>query len=355
MSVLIDGRPLQTPSVFRGIGRYVGHIARSFGQDPRCPFLFFRGDDAPAGIAGRIFTASPRRLITLSDSLFLPPLFRRHAVSCYHSTAYALPRRVRNVRYLLTVFDLTLLKFPDRSLWRHRLVFRRIIESAQRADVVMPISARTAADLGEFIAIEPSRLRVVRPMLDDRIAPRNAEKPAVSLPGEYLLYVGGADRTKNIETLLQAVSRLKMPLLVAGSIPEKRIAELASRLPARERRLVSFLGHVPDSNLAYLYQHAAAFVFPSLNEGFGYPPLEALQCGTPAVVSRTGALPEALEDAALYVDDPLAADEWSDKIRSLLESPGLRQELLARAGRLLPRYSPAAFQENLQDVYFGMG
>jgi glycosyltransferase involved in cell wall biosynthesis len=353
MRILIDGRPLQTPSAFRGIGRYVGHIIRAFGQDSRCPFLFFRGNDAPEGIAGGIFTASPRRLITLSDSLFLPPLFRRHDVSCYHSTAYALPRRVRNVRYLLTVYDLTLLKFPRRSRWRHRLIFRRIIESAKRADVVMPISARTAADLGEFTAIEPSRLRIIRPMLDDRIVARNAEKPAASLPGEYLLYAGGADRTKNLETLLQAVSRLKMPLLAAGSIPEKRIEELASRLPARERRLVIFLGYVPDNQLAYLYQHAAAFVFPSLNEGFGYPPLEALQCGTPVIVSRAGALPEALEDAALYVDHPLDADEWGGKIRSLLESPGLRQDLLARASKLLPRYSPAAFKESLQDVYFG--
>jgi len=354
MRLLIDGRPLQTPSAFRGIGRYVGHIARSFGGDPACPFLFFRGEDVPANIAGRILTASPRRLITLSDSLFLPPLFRRHAVSCYHSTAYALPRRVANVRYLLTVFDLTLLKFPGRSSWRHRLVFRRIIDSTRRADVVMPISAKTAADLGEFAAIEPSRLRIVRPMLDDRIVPGNAEKPAVPLPGEFLLYAGGADRTKNIETLLQAVCRLKVPLLVAGCIPERRIGELISRLPLPERRLVSFLGHVPDSQLAYLYQHASAFAFPSLNEGFGYPPLEALQCGTPAIVSRAGALPEALEDAALYVDDPLDPEEWSGKIRLLLESPGLRRELLARAGRLLPRYSPAAFQRSLQDVYIGM-
>jgi glycosyltransferase involved in cell wall biosynthesis len=261
---------------------------------------------------------------------------------------------VRNVRYLLTVFDLTLLKFPRGSLWRHRAVFRRIIESASRADVVMPISARTAADLGEFAAIEPSRLRIVRPMLDDRIAPGHDEKPAASLPGEYLLYVGGADRTKNIETLLLAVSRLKMPLVVAGGIPEARIKELASHLPPQDRRLLSFLGYVPDSQLAYLYQHAAAFVFPSHNEGFGYPPLEALQCGTPVIVSRAGALPEALDDAALYVDDPLDAEEWSGKIRSLLESPGLRRELLARGSELLRRYSPAAFQKNLGDIYFAM-
>jgi glycosyltransferase involved in cell wall biosynthesis len=341
MSVLVDGRPLQTPSVFRGIGRYVGHITRAFGQDERCPFLFFQGDDTPPGVSGKVFTAAPRHMITLSDSFFLPPLFRRQAVSAYHSTAFGLPRRVRNVRYLLTVFDLTVLKFPRRFSWRQRLVSRRIIESARRADIVLPISARTAADLSEFISIEPARIRVIRPMLDDGLAPRHAEKPAMSPPSEYLLYVGGADRTKNIETLLKAVSRLRMPL--------------SSLLKLQDRRLVAFLGHVPDRHLAWLYQNAAAFIFPSLNEGFGYPPLEALQCGTPAIVSRAGALPETLENAVLYVDNPLDADEWCGKIRSLLESPGLRRELLARATDLLPRYSPEAFRENLERAYFSAG
>lgn len=352
MTILIDGRPLQTPSAVRGIGRYVGHIARAFGQDSRCPFLFFQGDDTPAGVAAKVFTRSPRHMITLSDSFFLPPLFRSRAVSTYHSTAYALPRRVRHVRYLLTIFDLTLLKFPKGSSWRHRQVFRRIIESAKRADLILPISIRTASDLGDFITIEPSRLQVVRPMLDERITPGRAEKPAIALPGEYLLYVGGADRSKNIEALLPAVSRLGIPLLIAGRIPATRIRELISPFPARDRRRITFLGHVPDSHLAWLYQHAAALVFPSLNEGFGYPPLEALQCGTPAVVSRTGALPETLENAALYVDDPLDPAEWTAKIGRLLQDSELKKELLACGKKLLPRYSPAAFKKNLQSVYF---
>ena len=352
MPILIDGRPLQTPSASRGIGRYVGHIQRAFAGDGRCRFLFFRGGDAPSGHGAFVLTPSPRRLITLSDSFFLPPLFRRHALSAYHSTAFALPRRTAGVRYLLTVFDLTLLKFPERSSWRHRQVARRIIESAGRADVIMPISENTAADLREFVAIEPTRLRVVYPMLDDRLTPANAEKPAAEPPGEYLLYVGGADPTKNLETLLRAVALLGLPLLVAGPISASRIRELLRPLPAAGRRRVSFLGCVPDRHLAYLYRGALAFVFPGLNEGFGYPPLEALQCGTPAVVSRAGALPEILEDAALFVDDPLDPDEWSARIRSLLESPDRKRELLARAAGLLPRYSPAAFRKNLEGAYF---
>jgi glycosyltransferase involved in cell wall biosynthesis len=355
MRVLIDGRPLQTYSAFRGIGRYVSHVARAFGSDERAGFLFFRGRDGFPGIANKAFTAMPRRMITWSDSLFLPAIFSDHGASCYHSTAYALPRRVRNVRYLLTVFDLTPLKFPQFFPLRHRLVFRSIIRSALRADTVLAISARTAADLREFVPVEGKRIQILPCMLDERFTPAKAESPTWALPGEYLLYTGGADRVKNLETLLQAVSRLQIPLVVAGMIAETRIGQLLSAMPPRDRRLIRFAGYVPDGQLAYLYQHASAFVFPSLNEGFGYPPLEALQCGTAAVVSRAGSLPEVLADAAVFVDDPLDAGEWAERIGGLLADTEARKSLIARGQKLLGKYSPEAFKKSLAAVYFQAG
>jgi glycosyltransferase involved in cell wall biosynthesis len=351
MSILIDGRPLQTPSRLRGIGRYVGHVMDSFRRDERCAFLFFRGSDVPDGLGQALLSASPRRLITWSDSLYLPPLFRRCGADVYHSTAFALPRRIRGVRLLLTVFDLTLLKFPGHFPWRQRQVARRIVLSARRADLVLPISESTAADLAEIAGVDPARMRVVHPMLDDRLAPGRAVKPPAPLPAGYLLYAGGADGTKNLETLLRALAGLDAPLLVAGPIAAARRAELLAPLAAAARQRVTFLGHVPDGQLSWLYGHAAAFVFPSLNEGFGFPPLEALRCGTPSVVSRAGALPGTLGDAALYVDDPLDAGEWRAKIAALLEQSGLKDDLLGRAPSVLARYAPEAFRAGLARAY----
>lgn len=355
MRVLIDGRPLQTPSRFRGIGRYVGHVVRAFAGDDRCAFLFFRGDDVPGGAGETLLSGSPRRLITLSDSLYLPPMFRRCGAGVYHSTAFALPRRARGVRFLLTAYDLTLLKFPGHFPWRQRQVARRIALSARRADLVLPISASTAADLEELAGIEPARMRVVYPMLDDRLAPERARKPETPLPAAYLLYAGGADGTKNLETLLRAVAGLDVPLLIAGPIAAARQAELLAPLATAARRRVMFLGHVPDGQLAWLYGHAAAFAFPSLNEGFGFPPLEALRCGAAPVVSRAGALPEVLADAAVFVEDPLDAGEWAEKITGLLRSSDSRKDLLVRGLRLLDRYSPAAFKNALEQAYVDLG
>lgn len=352
MQIIIDGRPLQTFSAFRGIGRYVRNIAQTFDRDERAGFLFFRGDGVPSGIGNKIFSAAPRRMITLTDSLFLPGIFSRQHPACYHSTAYALPQKTRNVRYLLTVHDLTPLKFPQFFSLRHRLVFKRIIGSARRADMVLAVSATTAADLSTFFPIDQKKIKVIYNMRDDRINPDLAEKPPQPLPGEYLLYAGGADRVKNLETLLQAISRLQVPLLIAGKISEARAAQLLTALPAPDRRLVTFTGYIPDSQLVWLYKNAAAFVFPSLNEGFGYPPLESLQCGTAAVVSRAGSLPEILGDAAIFVDDALAVDEWVEKIRRLLEDAEMQRTLIARGQRLLRKYSPAEFKKNLERVYF---
>ncbi|MCG2812385.1 MAG: glycosyltransferase, partial [Candidatus Aminicenantes bacterium] len=235
MQIIIDGRPLQTFSAFRGIGRYVRNIVQTFGRDERTAFLYFRGNDTLPASAQKVFTPSPRSMITLTDSIFLPKIFSGHGAACYHSTAYGLPGRARNVRYLLTVHDLTPLKFPQFFSLRHRLVFKRIIGSARRADMLLAVSATTAADLSTFLAIDQKKIEVMYNMLEDRITPDMAEKPPRPLPGEYLFYTGGADRVKNLETLLQAISRLQVPLLIAGKISEARAAQLLAPLPAPDR------------------------------------------------------------------------------------------------------------------------
>jgi glycosyltransferase involved in cell wall biosynthesis len=352
MNLLIDGRPLQTYSAYRGIGRYVKHIAEIFGRDDRVGFLFFKEDNVSADVATPVFTSSPRRMITLSDPFFLGKIFSRYGTACYHSTAYALPGRSGNIRTLMTVFDLTPLQFPRFFPLRHRLVFKRIIESARYADVVLPISAKTASALSDFVPLEAEKIHVLNCMLDERLTRQTAVKPPFPVQNGYLLYTGGADRVKNLETLLPAIPRLRIPLFIAGEIPETRMNQLLSLLPQPDRHLVTFAGYVPDSHLAYLYSHASVFVFPSLNEGFGYPPLEAMQCGTPSVVSKAGSLPEILADAALYVDRPLDTDEWIERIGKLLGDSELRNDLIHRGRKLLPKYSRGEFAKNLSRLYF---
>ncbi len=356
MKILIDARALQTYSAFRGIGRYIRHIIRSVGsEDDDCGFLFFKEKKQRPETDRAVFTSSPRRLITLTDRLCLTRIFKTHSCYCYHSTAYALPARFAGIRYILTVHDLTPLHFPQFFTARHRIIFKTIIRSAARADLVLANSRTTAHDLASYIHISEERIKTVYHMLDERLTEAEAIRPKFPLPSEYLLYVGGADRIKNLETLLGVIPLLKIPLVIAGEIDVSRQNELCSRLGHRWQPYLHFTGFIPDGELAYLYRHAAVFVCPSLNEGFGFPPLEALQCGTPAVVSRAGSLDEVLGDAALFVDDPFDAGEFTVRIRMLLEDSRLREEMILRGREQVKAYSPLNFKKNLLGIYRQMG
>ncbi len=355
MKTLIDGRPLQTASAQRGIGRYVSQLVQVLTGDPDYSFLFFQTKEHEqrllAGIPGQVLTRQPRRLITYSDRYFLRRSLRRQSADCYHSTAFALPNRSGREKYILTVHDLTPLLLPRFFPLRQRMIFKRIIASARQADLVLTVSRHTASDLLRFVDIPSERIRTIYNAVDERLQPQTNEAHPVSLPAEYLFYCGGADGSKNLETLLQAAARLSLPLLIAGPIsPLRRKALLAPFRPDTGRRFI-FCGYVSDSQLAHLYRHAAAFVFPSLNEGFGYPPLEAMGNDTPVVASRAGALEEVLDDAAFYVDNPNNPEEWSIQIDKLLHDSGLRADLIRRGRQRVKRFSMANFARDMKNVY----
>ena len=161
----------------------------------------------------------------------------------------------------------------------------------------------------------------------------------------------GADRIKNLETIIGALPMLSLPLIVSGPISRKRQQQLLQQLPAKEYNKLIFCGYQDNQVLAWLYQHAELFLFPSLNEGFGYPPLEALRCGCPVLVSRLSALPEILGDAAYYVDSATATEAWADRITALINDGSIRSTVIERSVRVLNRYTIDLFRQNLLEVY----
>jgi glycosyltransferase involved in cell wall biosynthesis len=158
------------------------------------------------------------------------------------------------------------------------------------------------------------------------------------LPAGYILFLGSVEKRKNVHGLLQAYARLRQmgeqrPLVIVGL----RRSSAAIEQPLRELDLhphVIFTGYLPDQDLPAIYSAADLFVFPSLYEGFGLPPLEAMACGTPVVCSHAGSLPEVVGDAAITVD-PHDIEGLAEAMRRVLDDQVLRQELrekgLARA------------------------
>jgi glycosyltransferase involved in cell wall biosynthesis len=168
--------------------------------------------------------------------------------------------------------------------------------------------------------------------------------------------VGNIKPHKNLERLIEAFhlvrqqGRPELELIIIGD----EISKLQSLRRAVHKydihRYVRFLGYVPDKTLAVLYRLASVFVFPSLYEGFGLPPLEAMASGTPVVTSNVSSLPEVVGDAAVLVD-PYSVEAIADGIMSVLRSTHLREELRARGLERVKTYSWARSVKRVHEIY----
>jgi len=269
--------------------------------------------------------------------LALPLALARDRVDLFHSPTSTLPL-LAPCRQVVTVHDLFAAVdgswFSPRMAAQLRTTQRR---AARAAHTVIAVSERTKRDLVERYGVPPAKVRVVhngidharfRPLAVD--AERVAQQYGVKHP--FILCVGSLMPWRNAPRLLHAAARLGVGLLfvgrdIWGTDPTARLAAERGWDWAR------FTGYVDDDALPELYAAARVFAYPSLYEGFGIPPLEAMACGTPVVASTRGALPEVLGDAALLVD-PRDTDALAQALEAALGDSGdLRRRGLERAAR----------------------
>ena len=360
MRVGVDGRALQPgfkEHAGRGIGLYAAELVRALARlggaeyvlyfDPRLPVA---EEMVPPGVGRAWYPRSPVPLPEpdhSSTQLLVPLALRRAPVDVFHFLAHVdapalLPRRAVVTVHDLILFVLRDLYAPGKPL-RYRLgraLDRRVL---RRARLVLTDSAASRDDILRLFGLAPGRVRVAPLGVSARFRPQPAEAVAAvrarfRLERPFLLYVGGMDPRKDVPRLVEAWARLRArrdgipDLALAGAIERDprfpALLEQARRLGAAGSLRV--LGFVPDDDLPALLAAAEAFVFPSLYEGFGLPPLEAMACGTPVLCSDGGALPETVGEAAalLAPRDPAA---WAHEVGALL-ADGQRRAALARAG-----------------------
>lgn len=267
------------------------------------------------------------------------------AVDVFHGLDYFLPaRRGRAVR-VISVHDLSALRHPEwhprRRALAHRVGLARAARAAAR--VITPTDA-VRAEVIDALRVPPERVAVVNYGISRAFRPRTAEEIAPALRRHgleargYVFSLGALEPRKNLVTLLDAMALLRarrtdVPPLVLAGPPGWRNADLRRRLEAED---VRHLGWVDDDAAAALLAGAAAFVYPSLYEGFGLPPVEALASGTPVIASTDPALAEVLGDSALLVD-PRDPEALADAVARVLDdttlTAALRASGLARAAR----------------------
>jgi glycosyltransferase involved in cell wall biosynthesis len=287
----------------------------------------------PAGVPLRRLTAPP----ILWKHLALPLALARDRVNVFHSPTGTLPL-LAPCRQVVTIHDLFAAVepawFTRRMGWQLRTTQRR---AALAAAAVIAVSECTRRDLVERYGVPAERIRVVYNGLDHtRFHPQAVDSEAVArrfgVRHPFILCVGSRMPWRNATRLVLAASRLAYGLLfvgrdIWGTDPTAGVAA------ERGWDWVRFAGYVPDDELPELYAAARVFAYPSLYEGFGIPPIEAMACGTPVVASTAGALPEVLGDAALLVD-PYDEDALAAALQAAGEDHGeLRRRGLARAAR----------------------
>jgi glycosyltransferase involved in cell wall biosynthesis len=237
---------------------------------------------------------------------------------------------------VLTVHDLSFLHHPEWFRWDRALYYRHAIKSSVcRATRIIADSQATANDLAELLRYPESRIDVIPLGVREEFRPAAAEACAEArdryhLPERFYLYVGTLEPRKNLARLVEAWSRVAgdgVPDLVLAGRQGWKIGPLKRAIaesPYRAR--IHCPGYIAASDLPAVLTAAHAFVWPSLFEGFGLPPLEAMACGTPVLTSNTSSLPEVVGRAALTVD-PLDAEAIADALKRIAEDSNLRRTL----------------------------
>ncbi len=333
LKVVVDGSGLQLPRA--GVGVYTTQILHAMSVErPDCRLTIFGPPGAFMHVAHSAYRPLPRARL-IGRHLQWPARIRQLKPDAYFGPAGALPLGDVGCPSVITIHDLAIYRnrkwFPARQPLSTRWIVPR---SVLRADVVIAVSESTAADIVDIFGIPRSRIEVVPHGVATSFTPMGTEDLAAArarlgLPDRFILCVGTIQPRKNLETLLEAwaMMRDRPDLVVVGAWGWQYES-------VRERmgRLGPGLHHIEGldpADLPAVYNLARVLAHPAWYEGFGLPPLEAMACGTPVVVSDRSSLPEVVGDAGIVVaaDQPEA---WRKALERVLDDAELAADLRHR-------------------------
>lgn len=341
-----------------GIGRYLRNfITYASSARPEHRFFLYGNQYTDPDIGGENveMRIRPEGMTLWWDQVVLPGLANQDRVDLFLSPFIKGPVRVA-CPLVVTIHDLMFLVYTEYDSWRSRpknALFRRMATwVGRRADLIIADSDYSARDIERLLGLDIAKVQVLPIGLDESYRPVEEEGVLEEMRGRYgierpyIFYLGNFKPHKNVQALLRAFAGLEGKireeyLLVLGGKPDSWTDErkgLAKELGIGEQ--VRFIGLVPEEDMPVLYSGASLFAFPSLYEGFGLPPLEAMACGAPVVASNRTSVPEVVGDAGLLVD-PEDVEEMRGKMEKVLGDAGeqkrLRQLGLTRAAAFRSR------------------
>lgn len=364
MRIAIDARKLHD----FGIGTYIRNLLAELARiDTTSDYVLLTRptDVSVASELGPNFHAvpEPARPYSLSEQIRIPWSLARAHAALVHEPHYVLPPLI-GCRSVVTIHDCIHLRFPQYLPGRGAYAYARAMmwAAVRKADRVLTVSEASKRDILGFYDVPPEKVVVVYNGLEARFLepPDDAEMSRVrqrfQLTHPFVLYVGNIKPHKNLERLVDAFGRARaqglddLQLVVIGDEISKYPPLRQSVHRHRLDKAVRFFGFQPPATLTAFYRLARAFVFPSLYEGFGLPPLEAMACGTPVVTSNVSSLPEVAGGAALLAD-PTDTDDIAAQITRAVTDEALRAELIARGQARAREFSWAQSAARIHAIY----
>lgn len=379
LRILIDTRHLRD----FGIGTYIRNLVRALGElDRENQYVLTASKEGAAELgslpANFQIARYGHRDSELLDHVAFPWFVRHYSADLYHMplnvVSLAMPRP-----YVVTVHDMSSLMYDRQPDFRRKFRLYQFRRGLQRAERIIAVSEATLRDVVDLFGVLPERVRRIynapdpryfehKPPADARSAGpegysrevrRILERYQIDYP--FLLYTGSIRPQKNVPRLVEAFAVVRgqleshpvykdLRLIIIGDELSRYPAVRRAVIQTRVEDVVRFLGFVPIDTLRVFYEAASAFVFPSMYEGFGLPPLEAMASGTPVVASSRSSLPEVVGEAAALVN-PENVFDIARGIREVLTDEQLRVSLIAQGYEQARRFSWRSTARQVLEVY----
>lgn len=349
----------------KGLGNYLHFLFEEMiraGQK-RQFFLYHHaggaGDFPSDRVTGRTISEFPWRFHG-GEQFWLPLSAVRDRIDLLHCPANTLPV-IQPCPTVVTVHDMILTMFDEGESRNELFYWRKVMPVALRkAARIITVSEWSRRDVIRLLGVPEEKVRTIHSGVNPFFVPLPPESLAEArakhgLPGNYLFVLGASSPRKNIRRAVEAFIRMKRegfdPKLVMTVSDAAFRTELEAMLEsARIQGEVVFLPHVDDETLRVAYGGASLFLYPSLYEGFGFPVLEAMACGTAVVVSDAAALPEVAGEAALYIH-PTETESIIEAVGRLCDDSRLRRELRLKGLQRASSFRWASAASKTLDVY----